>query len=141
MSEIRIIDNCLSKENFNFIKETEEEFISNLLESEEDEIKNFHNTLPFLQNKNMTDKSIYLDSFDDIKKEKSTRGTRSRIAEILDEMSKADAADLLKALDDHSIPASSISKALNKRGLKLAINVISRYRRGELVTKVNNESV
>ncbi len=54
---------------FNFIKETEEEFISNLLESEEDEIKNFHNTLPFLQNKNMTDKSIYLDSFDDIKKE------------------------------------------------------------------------
>jgi preprotein translocase subunit SecA len=54
---------------FNFIKETEEEFISNLLESEEDEIKNFHNTLPFLQNKNMTDKSIYLDNFDDIKKE------------------------------------------------------------------------
>jgi bifunctional pyridoxal-dependent enzyme with beta-cystathionase and maltose regulon repressor activities len=56
-------------------------------------------------------------------------------------MNKSDAADLLKALDDHSIPASSISKALNKRGLKLAINVISRYRRGELVTKVNNESV
>jgi len=54
---------------FNFIKETEEEFISNLLESEEDEIKNFHNTLPFLQNKNMTDKSIYLDSFDEIKKQ------------------------------------------------------------------------
>ena len=54
---------------FNFIKETEEEFISNLLESEEDEIKNFHNTLPFLQNKNMTDKSIYLDTFDDIKKQ------------------------------------------------------------------------
>jgi len=54
---------------FNFIKETEEEFISNLLESEEDEIKNFHNTLPFLQNKNMTDKSIYLDSFNEIKKE------------------------------------------------------------------------
>ncbi|MDA8695263.1 preprotein translocase subunit SecA, partial [Alphaproteobacteria bacterium] len=43
---------------FNFIKETEE-----------DEIKNFHNTLPFLQNKNMTDKSIYLDTFDDIKKQ------------------------------------------------------------------------
>jgi preprotein translocase subunit SecA len=54
---------------FNFIKETEEEFISNLLESEEDEIKNFHNTLPFLQNTNMTDKSIYLDTFDDIKKQ------------------------------------------------------------------------
>ena len=78
---------------------------------------------------------------EEIKKEKSSRGTRSRIAEIIDEMSNADAADLLKALEDHSIPASSISKALNKRGLKLAINVISRYRRGELVTKVANESV
>ena len=53
----------------NFIKETEEEFISNLLEGEEDEIKNFHNTLPFMQNKNMNDKSIYLESFDEIKKQ------------------------------------------------------------------------
>ena len=62
--EMIIIDDI-----FNFIKETEEEFISNLLESEEDEIKNFYNTLPFLQNKNMTDKSIYLESFDEIKKQ------------------------------------------------------------------------
>ena len=53
----------------NFIKETEEEFISNLLEGSEDEIKNFHNTLPFLQNKDMNDKSIYLDSFNEIKKQ------------------------------------------------------------------------
>lgn len=79
--------------------------------------------------------------FDEIKKERSARGTRSRIAEIIDSMSKADAADLLKALNDHSIPASSISKALNKRGIKLAINVIGRYRRGELVTKVDHESI
>ena len=53
----------------NFIKETEEEFISNLLEGSEDEIKNFHDTLPFLQNKDMNDKSIYLDSFNEIKKQ------------------------------------------------------------------------
>ena len=53
----------------NFIKETEEEFISNLLEGEEDEIKNFHDTLPFMQNKNMNDKSIYLESFNEIKKQ------------------------------------------------------------------------
>ena len=79
--------------------------------------------------------------FDEIKKERSARGTRSRIAEIIDSMNKADAADLLKALNDHSIPASSISKALNKRGIKLAINVIGRYRRGELVTKVDHESI
>ena len=53
----------------NFIKETEEEFISNLLEGSEDEIKNFHDTLPFLKNKDMNDKLIYLDSFNEIKKQ------------------------------------------------------------------------
>lgn len=79
--------------------------------------------------------------FDEIKKEKTTRGTRSRILEVLDSLEKADAKDLMKALDDHSIPASSISKALNKRGYKLAVNVITRYRRGELVTKVYDESI
>ena len=60
--EMIINDNIL-----NFIKETEEEFISNLLEGSEDEIKNFHSTLAFLQNKDMNDKSIYLDSFNEIK--------------------------------------------------------------------------
>ena len=53
----------------NFIKETEEEFISNLLEGSEDEIKNFHSTLAFLQNKDINNKSIYLDSFNEIKKQ------------------------------------------------------------------------
>lgn len=74
--------------------------------------------------------------FEDIKKEQSTRGTKSRIAEILDVLPEDERKDLLKALDDHGIPASNISKALAKRGHKLAINVISRYRRGELVTKL-----
>ena len=59
----------ITEDILNFIKETEEEFITNLLEGEEDEIKNFHNTLPFMQNKNMNDKSIYLESFDEIKKQ------------------------------------------------------------------------
>ena len=54
---------------FNFIKETEDEFISNLLEEDEEEIKNFHNTLSFLQNENLNDKSIYLEAFNKIKRE------------------------------------------------------------------------
>jgi hypothetical protein len=74
--------------------------------------------------------------FDDIKGEKSHRGTRSRIAEILDDLSTEDAKDFKKALDDHSIPASNISRAMGKRGYKLAVNVISRYRRGELATDI-----
>jgi len=73
--------------------------------------------------------------FDDIQKEKAAAGNKSRIAEILEDLSDSDRKDLLKALNDHSIPASNISKAMGKRGYKLAINVISRYRRGELVTK------
>ena len=59
----------INEDILNFIKETEEEFINNLLEGEEDEIKNFYNTLPFMQNKNMNDKSMYLESFDEIKKQ------------------------------------------------------------------------
>ena len=59
----------INEDILNFIRETEEEFITNLLEGEEDEIKNFHNTLPFMQNKNMNDKSIYIESFDEIKKQ------------------------------------------------------------------------
>ena len=74
--------------------------------------------------------------FDEIKEQKSKKGSRSRIAEILDSMPEPDRKDLLKALNDHSIPASNISKALAKHGHKLAINVISRYRRGELTTEI-----
>lgn len=58
--------------------------------------------------------------------------------EILESLNdEEDRKDFLDALNDHSIPASNISKAMNKRGYRLAINVITRYRRGELVTQIN----
>lgn len=76
------------------------------------------------------------DLFDEIKKSNVRKGNRSRIAEIADSLPDNDRKDFLKALDDHSIPASNIAKALEKRGFKLAVNVISRYRRGELVTEI-----
>lgn len=75
------------------------------------------------------------DLFDEISKNRRGMGTKSRILEIFEDLSDEDRKDLKKALDDHSIPASNISKAMEKRGYKLAVNVISRYRRGELVTK------
>ncbi len=75
--------------------------------------------------------------FEEIQKEKVLGGNKSRILEILEDLSKEDRKDLLDALNDHSIPASNISKAMQKRGYKLAINVISRYRRGELVTQID----
>jgi hypothetical protein len=77
------------------------------------------------------------DLFNEIKNSAVGQGKKSRIAVILSTLSKEEQKDLLAALDDHSIPASNISRAMSKRGHKLAINVISRYRRGELVTKVD----
>jgi len=72
----------------------------------------------------------------DIKDLEASHGRKPRILEILNDLSESDKADLLAALDDHSIPASNITKAMAKRGYKLAINVISRYRRGELMTEI-----
>ena len=63
-------------------------------------------------------------------------GNRSRIAEILEALEPSDKKDLITALDDHTISASRISKAMARRGHKLAPSVISRYRRGELSTKI-----
>lgn len=76
------------------------------------------------------------DLFDEIKKNSARKGNRSRIQEIAEQLSDSDRKDFIKALDDHGIPASNISKALETRGFKLAPNVISRYRRGELVTDI-----
>lgn len=75
--------------------------------------------------------------FDEIKKERCSSGNKSRVLEILLDLNESDRKDLLEALNDHSIPASNISKAMSKRGYKLAVNVISRYRRGELVTNID----
>ena len=62
-------ETIINENIFNFIQETEDEFISNLLESENEEINKFSNTLPFIdQNKN-NDKNHYLEAFKNIKDE------------------------------------------------------------------------
>ena len=60
-------ETIISEDIFNFISETEDEFVSNLLEGEEEEIKNFAETLPFLKNIDFNNKSLYLDAFKKIK--------------------------------------------------------------------------
>ena len=68
---------------------------------------------------------------DEIKKElRTTKGRQSRIAEILAQLSPADATDLQAALDDHIIPQTSISRVMQARGFKLTSSMISRYRKG-----------
>ena len=75
--------------------------------------------------------------FDDIKDSGVNKGSKSKIVEILDALDKDDRKDLIAALNDHSIPASNIARAMEKRGHKLAVHVITRYRRGELVTRID----
>lgn len=77
------------------------------------------------------------DLLNDIKSEGSKRGNKSRLLSILESMTEDDRKDLLSALDDHSIPASNICKALKKRGHVIDHSVISRYRRGDLATDLH----
>ena len=55
-------------------------------------------------------------------------GRKNRLNEIMQAMTEEDAADLQAALDDHSVPQSSIVRALSRRGIPLAQSVISNYR-------------
>ncbi len=56
-----------------FIQETEEEFITNLLDSEQEDIKKFSDTLPFIDQQKNNEKDYYLNSFKEIKDENYTK--------------------------------------------------------------------
>ena len=60
-------ETIINKDILKFIEETEDEFISNLLESDNEEIKNFSNTLQFINKEKRGDKEHYLECFKDIK--------------------------------------------------------------------------
>jgi hypothetical protein len=77
------------------------------------------------------------DLLNDIKSQSARHGNKSRLLTVLETMTKDDRKDLLAALDDHSIPASNICRALKKRGHVIDPSTISRYRRGELATDLH----
>ena len=60
-------ETIINQDIINFIEDTEEEFISNLLESEDEEIKNFSDTLSFIDKNKINDKEHYLECFKKIK--------------------------------------------------------------------------
>ena len=62
-------ETIINEDIINFIQETEDEFITNLLESEKEEIKNFSETLSFIDDLKNDDKNHYLSSFKKIKDE------------------------------------------------------------------------
>jgi hypothetical protein len=61
-------------------------------------------------------------------------GRKSRIVEIMEKMEPQDAADLRAALDDHTVSASVIERVMAKRGFKLSVNMVYKYRKGDYVT-------
>jgi hypothetical protein len=46
-------------------------------------------------------------------------------------MDETDRKELVEALDDYTIPAPTISKVLERRGIDLDASSINKYRRGE----------
>ncbi len=66
-------ENIINDDILKFIQETEEEFITNLLNGEQDDIKKFSDTLPFIDQQKNNEKDYYLNSFKEIKDENYTK--------------------------------------------------------------------
>lgn len=68
----------------------------------------------------------------EIRSEKTVPSGRiPRIKRVLDGMDETDRKELVEALDDYSIPAPTISRVLERRGIDLDASSINKYRRGE----------
>ena len=72
-------ETIIKEDIINFIQETEDEFITNLLESEKEEIKNFSDILSFIDEQKNDDKEHYLSSFKKIKDENYAKHTNAYI--------------------------------------------------------------
>jgi hypothetical protein len=68
---------------------------------------------------------------DDIREQQErTAPPKCGVARTLLALDAADAADLMAALDDPTIPATVISRALNSNGYRVADQSVNRHRRG-----------
>ncbi len=72
-------ETIINEDIINFIQETEDEFISNLLEGEKEEIKNFSDLLSFIKVEENNNKDHYLSSFKKIKDENYSKHTNAYI--------------------------------------------------------------
>jgi len=72
-------ETIINEDIINFIQETEDEFISNLLEGEKEEIKNFSDLLSFIDAEENSNKDHYLSSFKKIKDENYAKHTNAYI--------------------------------------------------------------
>ena len=66
---------------------------------------------------------------DELKKEEPPAKHICGVTKTLETMEKTDSADLLSALNDHGIMATSISRVLQRRGINLKPDAIRRHRK------------
>jgi len=72
---------------------------------------------------------------DQIKSEKAlVCGRKRRIPEVMASLDAADQKALQAALDDKTVKAVTIQRALAKRGIRLSATTISSHRNGDHVT-------
>jgi len=68
----------------------------------------------------------------EIRTEKTIHSGRvPRIIRVLEGMDDTDRKELVEALEDYTIPAPTISRVLERRGIDLDSSSINKYRRGE----------
>jgi hypothetical protein len=68
----------------------------------------------------------------EIKSSVSITGRIPILLQIINKLDTQDKADLLAALNDYTISAPAISRALENRGHRISVGSINQYRRGEL---------
>lgn len=70
---------------------------------------------------------------EEIKSSSSVSGRIPMLLQIINKLETQDKADLLAALNDYTISAPAISRALENRGHRISVGSINAYRRGELI--------
>jgi len=81
----------------------------------------------------MQQKSEKQSLLEEIKNSSSVSGRIPMLLQIIDKLETQDKADLLAALNDYTISAPAISRALENRGHRISVGSINAYRRGELI--------
>lgn len=82
---------------------------------------------------NTPKKSVKPSLLQEIKNSSSVTGKIPLLLHILNQLEEQDKNDLLDALNDHTISAPAISRALEKRGHRISNGSINSYRRGDLI--------
>ena len=80
----------------------------------------------------MPKKSVKPSLMEEIKSSVSITGRIPILLQIINKLDTQDKADLLAALNDYTISAPAISRALENRGHRISVGSINQYRRGEL---------